>query len=207
MWLPGDAGAMGENGGVRLLLHVDDQFIPARGVVETDPCEHKPGITGPEDMVVNVTGDQDTVWAWVYLYHPREMVAKGFGFGIQFEGVDVINSGTCADIYFQETETMGPWAESGSEIAYAWAGDGYASGDLEPVAWFLLERLDRDAFFALYKGGSQMSGAVGDTNHPPALDEIWDYGSIGFGEMSGELPIPNENQLPESWGAIRVEVE
>lgn len=203
----GPACAMGDNGGVRLLLHVDDQFIPASGAVETDPCEHKPGITSPEDLVVNVTGDQDTVWAWVYLYHPLELVAKGFGFGIQLDGVNVISSGTCADIYFQDTETMGPWAESGSEIAYAWGGDKHISGNFEPVAWFLLERLDRDGFFALYKGGSQMSGAVGDTNHPPSLDEIWDYGSIGFGEVSGELPIPNPNQLPDSWGTIRVGIE
>jgi len=203
----GTASAMGENGGVRLLLHVDDQFIPAGGTISEDPCEHRPGVTRPEDLVVNVPGEQDTVWAWVYLYHPLQMAVKGFGFGIDFDGVDVISSGSCTDLYFQEAETMGPWAESGSEIAFAWAGDKYVSSRLEPVAWFLLERLERDAFFALYKGGSHMSGAVGDTNNPPALDEIWAYGSIGFGEVEGEAPLPDLKQMPESWGVIRVEVE
>ncbi len=198
---------LGENAGIRLLLHVDEQLIPPRGQVTVNPCEHLPGVTRAEDLVVDCDADQDTVWAWVYLHRPQGMTVKGLGFGIQFEGVDVITSGTCADLVFQEPVTMGTWAESGSEIAFAWSGRTYMEGSLVPVGWFLLERLDRNAFFALYGGATDMSGAVGDTNHPSKTDEIWAYGSIGFGETRGELPLTDPQANPASWGAVRVEIE
>ena len=199
--------ALGENAGIRLLVHVDDQFIPPAGEVTENPCEQLPGVSRADDLQVSYDADQDTVWAWVYLHRPQGMAVKGVGFGIQFEGVDVITSGTCADLVFQEPVTMGTWAESGSEIAFAWSGQSYVDKPLEPVAWFLLERLDRDGFFSLYPGGSDMSGAVGDTNHPPKRDEIWAYGGIGFGGTEGELPLTDPDGNPGSWGAIQVEIE
>lgn len=201
------ADALGENAGIRLLLHVDDAFIPANGEVTTNPCEQLPGVTRAEQLRVDYDGDQDTVWAWVYLHRPPGMAVKGLGFGIQYEGVDVITSGTCADLVFQEPATMGTWADSGSEIAFAWSGQDYVDKPLEPIAWFLLERLDRDGFFSLYPGGSDMAGAVGDTNTPAKTDEIWAYGSLGFGETVGELPLTDPEGNPGSWGTIRVEIE
>ncbi len=196
--------SLGENGGVRMLLHVVEADIPAGAVITENPCETLPDVRSTDDLVVEYDGSADTVMVWAYLYHPRRMSVGGLGFGIRFEGVDVVTTGACAPRAHQDPERMGTWAESGAEIAFAWSRPDYPRGQLEPVAWFVIERLDRDGFFELFEGASPMAGAVADTNMPPKSDRLWEYGRIGFGEVPGGLPVPRPDEVPGSWGAVGI---
>jgi hypothetical protein len=201
----GLARSIGENGGIRLLLHVDEGAAIAPGARLTeDPCLSLPPVGAAEEFVVDYDGEADTVMVWVYLYHPRQMEVRGLGFGIDFEGVKVVTSGTCAPRIWQEEEKMGKWAQRGSEIAFAWDLEGYPTGQLAAVGWFVLERLDRDGFFRLFEGRSKMTGMVGDTNIPPKGNRFWGYGKVGFGSTPGELPIATEEETPRAWGAVQL---
>ena len=198
------AFGMGENGGVRLLLHIAEPHSWPDGKVTEDPCLTKPLLRTANDLVTEYSGEADTVLVWVYLYHPRLFTVKAFGFGIEYSGIDVITSGSCLPLVWQDPETMGTWAESGSEIAFAATDEGHPEGFLEPVAWFVLARLTEDASFRLHAGQSTMSGQVAGVGMPPPADDFWDYGQIGFGKIKGENPIPGPDGIARTYGAVTI---
>ncbi len=195
--------AMGDNGGVRLLLHVDERNIP-EGAITSDPCDALPPISSVDDLVVDYFGESDSVWIWTYLAHPAFFAVKAVGYSIDYQGVKILTSGTCSPFVMQQAETMGKWAESGSAIAFGWGPEGYPEGILEPVNWFFVERLEPDAYFRVYEGNHSMSGEVGDTNSVPCSDPIWKYGKIGFGEIQGELPMPGDGEIPGAAGGFQL---
>jgi hypothetical protein len=199
--------SLGVNGGIRLLLHVEEADLPPGGIPTADPCARPPAIASVEDMVVEYDGPADTLMAWAYLYHPRGFAVRGMGFGILWDGIDVITSGSCAPQVFQDPDKMGAWAESGSEITFAWGLHVYPEGDLLPVAWFILAREKADAYFEVFSGNTPMAGAVADTNSPPRADPFWEYGRIGFGNMAGNLPIVDAASVPGAWGAVTIETQ
>jgi hypothetical protein len=196
---------MGANGGVRLLLHVERFDFPPGGITE-DPCGLLDPLTSLGDFVVDAEASADTVMVWAYFYHPRSMAVQGVGFGIEYEGVGFVCSGTCAKVVGQHPEIMGEWPVSGSEIAFAWLPDDFPVGRLAPVAWFVLAGEERDGYFRVTPGQSSMTGSVGDAGMPPRENRIWDYGQIGFGETAGELPVPVPEEIPGAWGALKVVV-
>lgn len=198
--------AIGDNGGIRLLIHVDEADLPA-GLVTSNPCDMLPPVTSVDDFVTEYDGEADTLWLWTYLAHPRWFDVKGVGFGIEYEGVNVISSGTCAPLMHQDGTRMGKWAQSGSEIAFAWTPDFYPIGYLAPVSWFLIERIDRNGFFKLTEGITSFTGEVGDTNQLPRTDKIWAYGKIGFGDEWGELPMPGDDEIPGAAGGIEISLQ
>lgn len=201
----GSTYGMGENGGVRLLLHIAGPYRAPGGTVTEDPCLTKPMLRMANDLVTQYTGDADTLLVWAFLYHPRIFTVKAFGFGIEYNGIDVLTSGSCAPLVWQDPETMGTWAESGSEIAFAWTNEWHPEGSLEPVAWFLLARLTPDATFGLHAGRSDMSGQVADTCQVPLADDFWDYGRIGFGKHKGQNPIPGPDGIARTNGAVAIQ--
>ncbi len=204
--VPAPVDAIGDNGGIRVLIHVDDTESP-QGMVVSDPCDMLPPVTHVDDIVTEYGGEADTLWLWTYIAHPRWFDVKGVGFGIEYEGVRILTSGTCAPFVHQDGSRMGTWAESGSEIAFAWGPDDYPMGRLAPVSWFLIERIDRNGFFKLTEGITSMTGEVGDTNRIPHTDKIWAYGKIGFGDEWGELPMPAETEVPGAAGGIEISLQ
>ena len=200
------AAAMGDNGGIRLLLHVQEAHGYPGGRVLEDPCVSKPDVGSVHNMEIEYDGDADTLMVWAFLYHPREFSVMAAGFGIEYEGVEVITTGTCAPSIWQDPARMGRWADSGSASAFGWGIDPHPEGFLEPFVWFLLRRTERDGYFRTTKGRGPMPGEVTDTGKVPRIDPFWEFGSIGFGNTTGELPIPDVRETPGSWGAIEVEV-
>ncbi|MBD3235718.1 MAG: hypothetical protein GF330_03345 [Candidatus Eisenbacteria bacterium] len=205
LWVHAGAGAetLGRNGGVRLLLHVEPYEMPPGGI-QADPCTLLTPLTDVEQIVTEHAAIGDTVRVWAYLYTPREMLVRGVGFAIEYEGIDFIVSGACAPMIGQDPEIMGTWPESGSEIAAVWMPEAPRTGHLAPVAWFVLRALESDAYFGVGPGNSPFSGRVGDDNLPPRENRIWDYGRIGFGTRAGKLPIPDPRTLPSSGGAVEI---
>jgi hypothetical protein len=204
--LPAEVAAMGDNGGTRLLVHVDDAKLP-QGMIALNPCDMLPPVSTIDDIVVEYTGDADTLWLWTYLAHPRWFDVKGVGFGIEYEGLRVITSGSCAPFVHQDGLQMGKWANTRSEIAFAWRPDDFPTGKLAPINWFLVERIDRDGFFKITEGTTSMTGEVGDTNRIPRTDKIWAYGKVGIGEEWGELPMPGEDEIPGAAGAVEISIQ
>lgn len=196
---------MGGNGGARLLLHCAGPASYPGGKVAADPCLDLPLVRGAGDLVTEYAGAADTVMVWAYLYHPCRFAVKGVSFGIRYEGVRVLTSGTCADLVYQDPNTMGKWAQSGSDIAFAWkAESGGIRGLIAPVAWFLLARQQGDGFFEVTAGNSDMAGAVADTSTVPTEDPIFAFGRIGFGAMEGSYAIEEPEKVAGAWGAIAV---
>ncbi|MCK4305571.1 MAG: hypothetical protein KAY24_15140 [Candidatus Eisenbacteria sp.] len=196
--------SMGQNGGIRLLLHVEEADIPSGGRVVDNPCLALPPITSAEDLVADYDGDADTVMVWVYLHHPRGFEVRGLGFGIEYEGLRVVTSGSCAPQIWQEEESMGKWAQSGSEIAFTWGYSDFPTGQLVALGWFVLAREECDAYFSVFEGTSGICGMVADTNTPPKRDYFWAYGKIGFGAIPGELPLAGPAEISNSWGAVTI---
>jgi len=196
---------MGGNGGARLLLHCAGPASHSGGEPAGDPCRELPLVRGPGDLVSEYDGAADTVMVWAYLYHPCRFAVMGVGFGIRYEGVQVITSGTCADLVYQDGESMGKWARSGSDIAFAWRPEsGGIRGLIAPVAWFLVTRLQPDGFFEVTPGTSDMAGAVADTSVVPTEDAIFAYGRVGFGATEGLVTIEEPEKVAGAWGAVTV---
>ncbi len=199
------AGVMGPNGGVRLLMHCEGPASYPGGAPRKDPCETRPDFKSTGDIRSEYDGEADTVMVWALLYNPCRFAVRGAGFGIRHEGVDVVTSGTCADLVYQDGEEMGTWAESGSEIAFAWTpAHTLTGGFLEPIAWFLLARLEPDGYFEVYSGRTPMAGAVADTNGIPNEDPIYEYGRVGFGSTPGLLPLEEPMKVAGTWGAAKI---
>jgi hypothetical protein len=196
---------MGGNGGVRLLLHCAGPVHYPEGKPAEDPCLNPPILRSTQDFVTEYSDAADTVMVWAYLYHPCRFAVRGVGFGIRYEGIDVVTSGTCADLVYQDGEAMGKWAQSGSEIAFAWKGDNPGViGILAPVAWFLLAREKSDGYFETWSGNTAFSGAVADTSALPLRDPIFAYGRVGFGATDGALPIEEPEKVAGAWGAVTI---
>ncbi|MFC1572993.1 hypothetical protein ACFL6M_05280 [Candidatus Eisenbacteria bacterium] len=193
------AHAMGQNPGVRLLVHIWDGPLPAGGVVVEDPCLQPPSVRSLDDIVVHYDGNADTVWVWVYLYHEREMNVRGVGYGIVHEGVDVVTSGVCAPMVWQD-ESMGDWAESGSEIIMTWGTAGAPNATLLPLGWFILRRTAKDGFLELFEGYTGKNTGAVDALIPPRTDMYSDFGRVGFGSERGLLAVPDPETIPGSWG-------
>ncbi len=197
---------MGGNGGVRLLLHCAGPASYPGGQVTVDPCQDLPPVRGTGDLVTEYDGAADTVMVWAYLYHPCRFAVQGVSFGIRYEGVKVVTSGTCADLVYQDGQSMGKWAQSGSDIAFAWTPDsGGLRGLMAPVAWFLLARLQPDGVFEATAGQSDMAGAVADTSKIPLEDPIFAFGRIGFGATEGSYSIEEPEKVAGAWGAVSIE--
>ncbi len=196
---------LGGNGGVRLLLHCEGAVSFPSGKPTEDPCASVRAVSNTSDFVTEYDGTADTVMVWAYLYHPCRFAVHGVGFGIQYEGVKVVTAGTCAQLIYQDGETMGKWAQSGSEIAFAWTPESSGfKGILAPFAWFLLARTQPDAHFEVTAGKSDMAGAVADTSSVPLTNPIFAYGRIGFGETEGALPIEEPEKIAGAWGAVTI---
>ena len=195
---------MGANAGIRVLLHVDLATDVDEGELTDDPCLSLPPVTRVEEFTVDYDGEADTVWVWVYLHHPGDLAVKAFGFAIDYEGVDVVTSGSCGRMVYQNEETMGKWADPGAEIAFSWTEEQYPNGKLAPVAWFLLNRTERNGYFAIRPGKTPMGNGVADTSKPTIQDAFWATGKIGFGDVPGELPIVLPGEVPGSHGAVGV---
>lgn len=198
---------MGSNGGSVLLLHCSGPQSYPGGKPTTDPCTNLPPVRDTDDLSTEYAEASDTVMVWVYLYNPCGFAVRGLGFGIRYEGVKVVTSGTCAELVYQDGGQMGTWAQSGSEIAFAWTPKSPVfTGYLRPVAWFLLARQERDGFFEVNGGRTSMSGAVADTSRVPLQDSFRAYGRIGFGASEGILPIEDPQKTAGSWGAVEIRI-
>jgi hypothetical protein len=196
---------MGGNGGVRLLLHCAGPASFPGGMPAEDPCTVPPAVSSVSDLVTEYDAPSDTVMVWAYLYHPCRFAVRGVGLGLRYEGVKVLTSGTCADLVYQDGVSMGKWAQSGSEIAFAWRPESAVlEGILAPFAWFLLVREQPDAFFEACAGKTSMSGAVADTSTLPMSNPIFAYGRVGFGDTPGTLPIEEPEKVAGAWGAVTI---
>lgn len=196
---------LGGNGGVRLLLHCAGPVTFPGGKPAEDPCGSVRAVGSTGDLVTEYDGAADTVMVWAYLYHPCRFAVRGVGFGIQYEGVKVVTAGTCAELIYQDGETMGKWAQSGSEIAFAWTPESAGFGGiLAPFAWFLLAREQPDGYFEVSAGKSDMAGAVADTSMSPQTNPIYAYGRVGFGATEGARPIEEPEKVAGAWGAVTI---
>jgi len=195
----------GGNAGVRLLLHCAGPASFPGGKPTEDPCGSVRAVGNTGELVTEYDGAADTVMVWAYLYHPCRFAVRGVGFGIRYEGVKIVTSGTCAQLVYQDGETMGTWAQSGSEIAFAWTPESPVFGGLlAPFAWFLLARERPDGYFEVSAGKSDMAGAVADTSRTPLTNSIYAYGRIGFGATEGVLPIEEPEKVAGAWGAVTI---
>lgn len=198
------ADDLGPNGGVRLLLHAEKFHYPEGGIT-ADPCTLFVPPINTDDFVVDWDVPSDTIIVWAYVYIPSELALCEVGFGIEYagDGFDFMSSGTCAQLVAQDPESMGRWANSGSEIAFAYVPDKCIKyKQLAPFAWFVMQTPQGDGFFRLTPGVSSYGGEVADTTTvPPRANRIWDFGQIGFGETPGKLPIVDEATVPRAWGA------
>lgn len=189
----------GPNEGGTLILHANPEIVYSPSL---EYCGAS-GIGSCEEALTRVPADPDVYTVFfAFAAFPSDGTPSmtGVTFGIQYDAQELIvaGTGTCAqwDLHTED------WPLPGSGTAMTWFSP--QRHHLVELQWFSAYVLSDAAAttFALSEHPTQ-GGSFG-SDYPGPVDEIADYGELGFG-TDGYLPCP-DGPVPAdegSWGSLK----
>jgi hypothetical protein len=166
----------GVNAGGTVFLH-DPGVLYTPDI--TDYCGQGAPLTDCNAADLQIDGTEQWVWK-MYAAFPASAQPrlKGMTFGIYYDSAIVLVAGApCPAGTFELPDSN--WPDSGTGNSLVW--DVTLTERLVAVYWFAGYNYDGvPAMFSLGVNPGQGVGQFGDDSVPPILDDIADYGALGF---------------------------